>query len=61
MTSPPIKDEYYNDDEMNPFSLSYASLAGVDVPAQAYSDVSAYVSSSMQALFLAINNMLSLG
>lgn len=46
MASPPIKEEYYNDDEMNPFSLSYASIAGVDVvTTQSYSDMSAYVSS----------------
>ena len=45
MTSPPIKQEFYDDDEMNPFSMSYASMAGVDVPAaQSYHDVAAYVS-----------------
>lgn len=26
MTSPPIKQEFYGDDEMNPFSMSYASI-----------------------------------
>ncbi len=45
MTSPPVKQEYYNDDEMNPFSMSYASIAGVDVSsAQSYQDLAAYVS-----------------
>jgi hypothetical protein len=46
MTTPPVKQEYYNDDEINPFSMSYASMAGVDVSAaQAYSEsVAAYVS-----------------
>lgn len=45
MTSPPIKQEFYNDDDMSPFSLSYASMAGVDVSAaQSYQDVAAYVS-----------------
>ena len=45
MTTPPIKQEYYNDDEMSPFSMSYASMAGVEVSAaQSYQDVAAYVS-----------------
>ena len=45
MTTPPIKQEYYHDDEMSPFSMSYASMAGVDVSAaQSYQDVAAYVS-----------------
>lgn len=46
MTTPPIKQEYYHDDEINPFSMSYASLAGVDVSgAQSYPDsMAAYVS-----------------
>ena len=45
MATPPIKQEFYNDDEMNPFSMSYASMAGVDVSAaQSYQDVAAYVS-----------------
>ena len=43
MTSPPIKQEYYHDDEMNPFSMSYATMAGVDVSAdQSYPEI-AYV------------------
>ncbi len=42
MTSPPVKQEYYNDDEINPFSMSYASMAG---EANSYQDaVAAYVS-----------------
>lgn len=45
MTTPPIKQEYYQDDEMSPFSMSYATMAGVDVSAaQSYQDISAYVS-----------------
>ena len=45
MTTPPIKQEYYHDDEMSPFSMSYATMAGVDVSAaQSYQDVPAYVS-----------------
>ncbi|RMZ35614.1 hypothetical protein D0859_00236 [Hortaea werneckii] len=30
-----IKSEYYGDDDMSPFGMSYASMAGVDVPAAA--------------------------
>ena len=45
MTSPPIKQEYYHDDDMSPFSMSYATMAGVDVSAaQSFQDVAAYVS-----------------
>jgi hypothetical protein len=47
MTTPPIKQEYYNDDEINPFSMSYASMAGVDVSTthSSYPDsMAAYVS-----------------
>ena len=45
MTTPTIKQEYYHDDEMSPFSMSYASMAGVDVSAaQSYQDLAAYVS-----------------
>ena len=29
----PAKPEYYGDDEINPFSMSYASMAGIDIPA----------------------------
>lgn len=44
MTSQSIKQEYYGDDEMSPFSMSYASMAGVDVStAQTYDPI--YVSS----------------
>lgn len=28
-----MKQEYYEEDDINPFSLSYASMAGVDIPA----------------------------
>ena len=46
MTTPPIKQEYYNEDDMSPFSLSYASMAGIDVSAShSYQDMGAYVSS----------------
>lgn len=45
MTTPPVKQEFYGDDEMSPFSMSYASMAGVDVSAaQSYQDMGAYVS-----------------
>jgi hypothetical protein len=44
MSSQSIKQEYYGDDEMSPFSMSYASMAGVDVStAQTYDPI--YVSS----------------
>lgn len=44
MTTPPIKQEYYHDDEMSPFSMSYATMAGVDVhTAQSYPEIAAYV------------------
>lgn len=50
MTTPPIKQEYYNEDDMSPFSLSYASMAGIDVSAaHSYPDMGAYVSSRPQA------------
>ncbi|KAK4547374.1 hypothetical protein LTR36_001030 [Oleoguttula mirabilis] len=43
MTTPQIKQEFYGDDEMSPFSMSYASMASVDVSAaQSYHDVAAY-------------------
>ncbi|KAK5120528.1 hypothetical protein LTR85_006183 [Meristemomyces frigidus] len=43
MATPQIKQEFYGDDEMSPFSMSYASMAGVDVSAaQSYHDVAAY-------------------
>lgn len=29
--APPCKQEYFAEDDMNPFSMSYASLAGMDV------------------------------
>ena len=38
------KQEYYGSDEMSPFSMSYASMAGIDIPAsQAYQDSHAHV------------------
>lgn len=50
MATPPIKQEFYAEDEINPFSMSYASIAGVDVSttvAPSYHDVAAaYVSTS---------------
>lgn len=49
MGTPPVKQEFYNEDDMSPFSLSYASMAGVDVSAaQSYHDVGAYVSTRPQ-------------
>lgn len=33
LTTPPIKQEYYNDDEANPFSMSYATMAGIEISA----------------------------
>lgn len=46
MISPPIKQEIFGDDEMSPFSMSYASMAGVDVSSgQSYQNFpAAYVS-----------------
>jgi hypothetical protein len=29
----PTKPDYYAEDEINPFSMSYASMAGIDIPA----------------------------
>lgn len=31
MATPHVKQEAYGDDEMSPFSMSYASMAGMDV------------------------------
>ena len=40
----PPKPEYYGDDEINPFSMSYASMAGIDIPApQQYQESNAHV------------------
>lgn len=41
----PMKQEpYYGDDEMNPFSMSYASMAGIDISAsQSYQDATPHV------------------
>ena len=44
-----MKHEFYADDEMSPFSMSYASMAGVDVSAASqpyHQDAAAYVSNS---------------
>lgn len=44
IATPPIKQEFYADEEINPFSMSYASIAGVDVSttaAPSYHDVAA--------------------
>ncbi|OTA33715.1 hypothetical protein BTJ68_04783 [Hortaea werneckii EXF-2000] len=45
-----IKSEYYGDDDMSPFGMSYASMAGVDVPAAAAAahPYQAYVSTRPQ-------------
>lgn len=43
--SQPLKSEFYGDDEMSPFSMSYASIGSVDVSAaQSYQDLAPYVS-----------------
>ena len=48
-TAPQVKQEFYGDDEISPFSMSYASMAGMDVSAgQSYHDASAYVSTNPQ-------------
>jgi len=46
LATPPIKQEFYADDDMSPFSMSYASIAGMDVTAaQSYHEAAAsYVS-----------------
>jgi hypothetical protein len=53
IATPPIKQEFYAEDEINPFSMSYASIAGVDVSttvAPSYQDVAAaYVSTTAAA------------
>lgn len=41
-TSPPIKQEFYGDDEINPFSVSYASIN--EMPS--YQEIPPYVSTS---------------
>ena len=50
IATPPIKQEFYAEDEINPFSMSYASIAGVDVNTTAgpsYQDMTAaYVSTT---------------
>ncbi|KAK5132920.1 hypothetical protein LTR08_008366 [Meristemomyces frigidus] len=41
--TPQVKQEFYGDDEMSPFSMSYASMAGMDVSVgQSYHDAAAY-------------------
>jgi hypothetical protein len=53
IATPPIKQEFYAEEEINPFSMSYASIAGVDVSttvAPSYQDVAAaYVSTTAAA------------
>jgi len=53
IATPPIKQEFYAEDEINPFSMSYASIACVDVSttvAPSYQDVAAaYVSTTTAA------------
>lgn len=54
IATPPVKQEFYADEEINPFSMSYASIAGVDVSTTAgpsYHDVAAaaYVSNTTAA------------
>jgi hypothetical protein len=53
IATPPIKQEFYAEDEINPFSMSYASIAAVDVSttiAPSYQDVAAaYVSTAAAA------------
>ena len=47
IATPQIKQEFYGDDEMSPFSMSYASMAGVDISAaQSCGTVAAYVSTN---------------
>jgi hypothetical protein len=50
IATPPIKQEFYAEDEVNPFSMSYASINGVDVSTTvgpSYQDVAAaYVSTT---------------
>ena len=50
IATPPIKQEFYAEDEANPFSMSYASINGVDVSTTvgpSYQDVAAaYVSNT---------------
>lgn len=29
----PVKGEYYGEDEISPFSMSYATMAGIEIPA----------------------------
>lgn len=49
MSNAQIKQEFYGDDDMSPFSMSYASMAGVDASAaQSYHDAAAYVSTRPQ-------------
>jgi hypothetical protein len=59
IATPPIKQEFYAEDEINPFSMSYASIAGVDVSTTvtpSYQDVAAaYVSTTAAATGFNIN------
>lgn len=50
IATPPIKQEFYAEDEINPFSMSYASIAGVDVNTTAgpsYQDMTAAYTPSL--------------
>jgi len=50
IATPPIKQEFYAEDEINPFSMSYASIACVDVSttvAPSYQDVAAAYTPSL--------------
>nr|POE49363.1 apicidin f cluster transcription factor apf2 [Quercus suber] len=53
ITSPVAKQEYYGDDEMSPFSMSYASMAGVDV-SSAYGYQAAYTPSLTDSFDLSL-------
>ncbi|QIX01407.1 hypothetical protein AMS68_006924 [Peltaster fructicola] len=46
LVTPPIKNEFYGDDEMSPFSMSYASI---DTTAQPYQDFSPYTPSLLDS------------
>jgi len=38
-----MKGEFYAEDEISPFSMSYATMAGIDIPAPHYQDSDAQV------------------
>ena len=39
----PMKGDFYAEDEISPFSMSYATMAGIDIPAPHYQDSDAQV------------------